>query len=528
MKKNDKEKVKIRTFSTQNYHWADGIAEKLIKQGSKSTHFICAAGIAPSGTIHIGHFREVITVDLVVRVLKKRNKKARFIFFWDDFDRFRKIPKNVPKHGVLENFLFFPLSLIPDPYSCHSNYAEHFEKEFENSLRITGINPEIISQYKNYTSCKYAKEIRFVLESKKKIKDILNRYRKEPLPTEWWPVQIYCETCKKDTTKILEWDGNFVLKYECSCGNKGCVDFSKKGIVKLPWRIDWPMRWHYAKIDFEPGGKEHSTPGGSIDTARDIIIEVYKEKPPLYMTYDFIIVKGMGGKMSSSTGNVITLQKCLEIYEPQIIRYLFASTRPNTEFSISFDQDVIKIYADYDLLEERYFTNQLDNKHRRIFELSQIDTSKPVKVFAPSFRQLVELVQLKTENEILEFFEEKIKNEADKKRTLHRIKLAKNWLKYAPEHFKFKIQKNVKKEIKERLSKEEVTALKKFSELGKELDSEDSIMEKIKEICVEYEIKPKNFFEAAYLIILGKKNGPRLSTLLLLEKEKILKLLRDL
>ena len=66
------------------------------------------------------------------------------------------------------------------------------------------------------------------------------------------------------------------------------------------------------------------------------------------MGYDFVSVKGQGGKISSSKGGVVTVADCLEVYEPEILRWLFASYRANTEFAISFDLDVIKIYEDYD------------------------------------------------------------------------------------------------------------------------------------------------------------------------------------
>ena len=96
--------------------------------------------------------------------------------------------------------------------------------------------------------------------------------------------------------------------------DKDTVDFRKKGIVKLPWRVDWPMRWNYEKVEFEPAGKEHSTPGGSRTTANIIVKEVWNREPPVHKMYDFIILKGQGGKMSGSLGNVITLREVLEIY----------------------------------------------------------------------------------------------------------------------------------------------------------------------------------------------------------------------
>lgn len=40
------------------------------------------------------------------------------------------------------------------------------------------------------------------------------------------------------------------------------------------WKIDWPMRWLYEGVDFEPGGKDHAAPGGSYNTSRVIAKEI--------------------------------------------------------------------------------------------------------------------------------------------------------------------------------------------------------------------------------------------------------------
>ena len=46
-------------------HWADQQAAKIIKEKGDLDSYTCASGITPSGTVHIGNFREIITVDLV-------------------------------------------------------------------------------------------------------------------------------------------------------------------------------------------------------------------------------------------------------------------------------------------------------------------------------------------------------------------------------------------------------------------------------------------------------------------------------
>ena len=61
-------------------HWADQQAERIIKAKGDRESYTCASGITPSGTVHIGNFREIITVDLVVRALRDRGKNIRFIY----------------------------------------------------------------------------------------------------------------------------------------------------------------------------------------------------------------------------------------------------------------------------------------------------------------------------------------------------------------------------------------------------------------------------------------------------------------
>ena len=65
---------------TKLFHWADQTAEKIIRERGDLDVYTCASGITPSGTVHIGNFREIISVDLVVRTLKKHKKNIHFIY----------------------------------------------------------------------------------------------------------------------------------------------------------------------------------------------------------------------------------------------------------------------------------------------------------------------------------------------------------------------------------------------------------------------------------------------------------------
>src|SRR5437868_10393535 len=54
---------------------------------------------------------------------------------------------------------------------------------------------------------------------------------------------------------------------------------SKEPGAKLLWRVDWPMRWAFEGVDYEPGGKDHSSMGGSFDTGSEIVRQVWKREP---------------------------------------------------------------------------------------------------------------------------------------------------------------------------------------------------------------------------------------------------------
>ena len=336
-------------------HWADLTADKIIRERGPKDHYTCASGITPSGTVHIGNFREIISVELVARALSQKGENVRFIYSWDEYDVFRKVPKNMPQQEMLETYIRKPITLVPDVYGKEESYARKNEKDLECLLPLVGVEPEYIYQADRYRSSVYAKGIRKALENRDVIRRELDEHRTAPLAEDWWPVSVFCTACDRDTTKVTGWDGEWGVTYECECGNSETVDLQNTPAVKLPWRIDWPMRWKEEGVDFEPAGKDHHSEGGSFDTAKLTGKEVYGHEPPVTFQYDFIRIKGGAGKISSSSGEVVSLKDVLEVYQPEVIRYLFAGTRPNSEFAISFDLDVLKVYEDYDKCERTYF-----------------------------------------------------------------------------------------------------------------------------------------------------------------------------
>ena len=58
-------------------HWSEMIADRIIKRNPDKEEYVCAAGISPSGSIHIGNFRDIATSYFVVRALIKKGKKHK-------------------------------------------------------------------------------------------------------------------------------------------------------------------------------------------------------------------------------------------------------------------------------------------------------------------------------------------------------------------------------------------------------------------------------------------------------------------
>ncbi len=520
----------------QPIFWSDQIAFGVTKKFEEREKHTCAAGVSPSGIVHGGHLREVLTVDFVVKSLKKRGEDVRFIYSWDDYDRFRKVPKNVPEE--FEKYIGLPLTKVPDPWECHDSYAEHFEKKFEESVEDMHLDIEFISQTEMFERSEYAELIKKALNEKDKIIKILNKYRKEPLDEKWLPLRVYCRECGKDFTEILDYDGDYEVRYRCKmCDIEEKTNFKEKDSVKPPWRVDWPMRWFYENVSFEPAGKEHSVEGGSRTTGQEIIREVYGEEPPVYQMYDFVTTAS-GQKISSSSAeNIFTVDDLKEIYSPEMIRFLFTETKPNKEFVIPFDENTVQRYSKFDRVEEIYFNpekeeNEKKRKHlKRVYELAVVDIpeEQPVR---PPFDHLAFLTQTRPREEwgksCIESLRktghiEKELSEKQKELVIERMEKAFKWArKHAPERYVYEINEEIEEELKEKLSQKEKEAMLKIAEVLRKKDFKDSseLDNALFGIKDESGLSTKDFFRAAYICLLNRERGPRLSNFILGVGEK--------
>ncbi len=513
-------------------HWADIYADKIIREKGPKDHYTCASGITPSGTVHIGNFREIISVELIVRALRDKGHNVRFIYSWDDYDVFRKVPKNMPQPELLKTFLRKPITLVPDTTGNYSNYAEANEKAVEHLLPVVGIEPEYLYQAERYRKSLYAEGMRTALEKKEEIKAILNQYRSSPLGDDWYPISVFSNFTGKDTTTITGWDGQWGVTYrDDETGESETIDLRTTSAAKLPWRIDWPMRWAYEGVDFEPAGKDHHSEGGSFDTSKHVV-EVFGATPPVSFQYDFISIKGRGGKISSSSGEVVSLPDVLEVYTPEVTRYLFVGTRPNTEFAISFDLDVLKIYEDYDTCERIYFGLQEVNekrraKEKRIYELSQVHEIPSEVSYQIPFRHLCNLLQINSGDADAVIATLGDVTPGQEERLRQRCVCAWNWIsEFSPEEFRWVLRG--KQDPLMELDEQQLKAINELHDVVLRLDDfdEKDLSSEIYEIAKRCDMAAPDLFKISYGVLIDKERGPKLAGFIkTCGKEKILPIL---
>lgn len=339
-------------------HWAvqavDDLMRKLDAAGFSGT-VTCASGISPSGTIHLGNLREAFTTHVVAEELRRRGVPVRHIHSWDDYDRLRKIPANLPPEW--QQFIGMPLCAIPDPTGESDSFASHNIDEFLRAIEVLGVQLDGIRQGAAYQELRYNGLIEIAMAKRLQIFDILAQYRgwesdavKEAERERYYPYKVFCQVCNRDSTDIRVYDQETsTISYTCRCGHEGVFSLKNACHGKLVWKVDWPMRWCYEDVKFEPGGEDHATPGSSYTVGRKIAQEVFGCDAPSFVMYGFVGALGTA-KISSSVGTAMTPLNALEVFEPAMLRWLYLRRPSGQKFSLDFGAEVLRTYDEWDSL----------------------------------------------------------------------------------------------------------------------------------------------------------------------------------
>ncbi len=515
--------------------WADQKADEIIKRKrfrylkkdiQKFDRYTIKTSASISGVLHIGRLSDTIRSESVVRALKDRGYDCDFIWVAEDMDPLRKIPEGVPEK--YEEYLGMPVTDVPDPWGCHASYAEHHVSRYLEVLdEFVSTDLVRFSMKEEYQKGNFRPYIKKILENLEGIKEIINKYRQNPLGYGWSPWTPICKGCGKIITPKVKGFENGIITYRCEdydfehhtakgCGYEGEND-PLKDYGKMMWKSEWAAQWARWGIVSEGAGKEYVVPSSAWWVNAEIAERVLEFPMPVPIFYEHLMINGE--KMSASVGNVVYPHEWLEIASPELLRFFYNKKLMKTR-SFSF-KDLPNLYDDYDRHARVYFekeekvVNPKEESHmKRLYEISQSNgIERPLGV---SFSHAAMVSQI--------FIDENAKVEGLKRsghydemlhdEILKRLEYAKKWaIKYAPDESRVSLDVDVKK-IKEELSKEQKAFLNEFSKWLERPRTPEEIHNQIYQIAKGLNLPFKEAFKATYLAILGTKRGPKAAPLI--------------
>ncbi len=273
-------------------YWADSTVKDL------SGKQLISTGISPSGPIHVGNMREILTGDILYKACMDKNLESKFIYLCDDLDPLRKVYPFL--NESYSNYVGMPLSYIPSP-DGNGTYSEYFLRPFLQTLDKINVNVNVIRTTDLYKNGTLSKAIDMAIKNKDRIKEIMHDVAGNDLSDSWYPYEPRCSSCGKiNSSHVISYEYPYA-KYKCNfCGNEDRADI-RRDDGKMPWRVEWPAKWFALNVTIEPFGKDHAASGGSYDTGKLIAKDVYHINPPVPLMYERILLKGIG-VMHSSTG----------------------------------------------------------------------------------------------------------------------------------------------------------------------------------------------------------------------------------
>ena len=498
--------------------WADRIAKEILdgRTPRDGKTFLIRDEKTLSGRVHVGSMRGVAIHSLISEVFEEQGVANEFRFELNDFDPFDSIPGYLDAEKFREH-LGKPLYTVPSPEPGFKNYAEYFGDEFVGVHKKAGFMPNYYRATELYQSGKMDPYIKIALERASDVRRILKEVSGSVKDESWLPISVVCEACGKImTTRAYDYDGETV-GYACDknpdeakcCGHTARVA-PWKGAAKLFWKVDWAAKWVAQGVDIEGGGKDHSTKGGSRDVANHICRELFGQEPPFDIPYEFFLVGGK--KMSSSKGRGSSAKDMCDLFPPQIFRLALIGKDIREQIDIDpAGESVPRLYDSYDELALGVREGKADD-YSRLFALCELP-EKRAALSAPwtmRFREVAFIVQMAH----LSLSEEAMRAKGgalseDEERALsERARYAKFWLStYAPEEFKYELQKEMPNVELSDTQKKALAALAAFLQGGVRTGEELHL--RLHELKTEIPIQPKELFQAIYRIFLNRESGPK-------------------
>jgi lysyl-tRNA synthetase class 1 len=451
--------------------------------------------------MHIGSFRSMVIHDVLQRVLKDDKKAVTYLYGYDDYDPMDAVPIGLKGY---DEHLGKPLVNVPANSSGFKSFADEFIAENKRYHEILGVVSESYRTSELYQSGKFNTAIKKVLDNAATIRRIYKEVSGSDRPDDWNPLQVICPNCGKlGSTYVSSWDGKEVsftcgkdlVPWAKGCGYEGKIS-PYDGRGKMHWRVEWAAKWNHFGVTIEAAGKDHANKGGSFDTGARILKEVFGKGPIAAFPHEFFL---LDGKKMGSTKGLVTPSDALEVFAPEVLRFLVVRSRPNQAIEINLSEIVPRIYDEYDRCQVAYL-DKTDQDLSDYFYYSQVNPSKLDKVRKARFMDVVNLLQLPS-----------MQKELTSPEVAPRAPYAKAWLeKYGPEEIKFLVQEKLSPAAKNLTPRQKEFLSKATAVTG----SPEEIQTKLYQLSKEMGLSAGEAFGSIYQAFLGKTSGPRAGELL--------------
>lgn len=498
--------------------WLDKVASKIIerekKLGRPLDNIRVESGLGASGIPHVGSLGDAVRAYGVKLALENLGYRSELIAFSDDMDGLRKVPQGIPMW--MEEYIAKPVSMIPDPFSCHQSYGQHMSSMLCEALDRLGIKYTFKSGSEAYRSGVLNNAITTILENAQLIGERIAEMLGQKKYEEVLPYFPICEGCGRiyvaEAYQYIPSEKKAL--YRCrgvrvgerwveGCGYEGEVDVTR-GLGKLSWKAEFAARWAALDIRFEAYGKDIADSVKVNDWVSD---EILHHPHPYHVRYELFLDKS-GRKISKSLGNVFTPQAWLRYGTPQSLLLLMYKRIAGTR-NLSIE-DIPKYVDEYDMLEDIYFGKvKVENEAklrmlRGLYEyIHHLKPPSRPSTHIP-YRLLTQLASIAPPEDKAGYILRKLMRYGIVREATpdieERIKLAINWA----EDFK------TIEQAKPTLTPNEEKAIRELITFIKTSRSPEEIQSEIFQAARRNGIKPPEFFKTLYKILIGSDRGPRL------------------
>ena len=519
--------------STSSVFWVDAAADA-IEARDPEEPIVVKGGVSPSGIPHIGHFNEILRGYYVAEVLRERGYEVRQVFTADDRDRLRKLPRQLADTdweivglgevdaGALGRNLGQPYTDVPDPFGESGSYGDHFTDLLRRSVERLGIPVDFVSTTDRYEAGAFDDAIQTVLQNRETARELLGEYQ-NGVDDTYVPFFPICGSCGQLTETVTNLDlEGWTVSYACEdietgdeviegCGHEGTTSL-RNG--KLPWRFEWPAQWNLFDVDFEPFGKDHAE--GSWQSGVDIAHSLFEDEPPVPMVYEWFTLEGEA--LSSSSGNVITVDEVLDVLEPPVLRYFFIK-EPLRQRDFSIER-LDQLVDEFDRFERSYIGALDDNEQEpsvppEVYPMV-VDEVREERFRIPyTFAAVLGMTDDPDLREEIARREGHIPADASDRaieEALGRVERARAWASRTGNEFDYELKRAEMPTVT--LDDDTAAALAELADFVAAGHDGEAVQGRIFELAEERNIDVGDFFAAGYRLFFDDTEGPKLGPFL--------------